>query len=494
MTERDAGQPAATCKDGKRPPMPSALPTSCAVLALFFTAGCAPDLGTVPQPVNPAEFQTAKSFAAPAAEWPADEWWKSYGDDQLDQLVAEALTGSPDLKIAAARLRGAEAMSDIEGANLWPTIVADGAVLETEPTQNQGFPPAFRSMMPRGWHHAAQATAGFQYELDFFGKNRASLAAAMSDVEAAKAEQAEARLQISSAVVQAYAGLMQLFADQQTAVEAIRVRQESAALVGQRWKAGLENEASLSQALGQLKAAKLAAKEVDRVIALTRNQIAALVGKGPDRGLTIAPVATQTLRSIGLPSGLSADLIGHRPDVVAARRSAEAAAARIGVANANFYPNVDLTGYFGLQTLDIKYLVQASSEVGAFGPAIHLPIFDYGRNTGIYRGARAQYDGTVALYDKTLTNALRDVADAYTNRRALEGELVDARGSLVDGENAYRVVKVRYGSGLARYLDVLTAENLLLQQRRAVANLESQAFIYDVALVRALGGGFTDKP
>jgi outer membrane protein TolC len=178
---------------------------------------------------------------------------------------------------------------------------------------------------------------------------------------------------------------------------------------------------------------------------------------------------------------------------VAARHNVQAKSSRIDVAHAAFYPNVDLTGTFGLQTFDLKYLVQASSEMGSFGPAIHLPIFDYGRNTGNYRGARAQYDEAVALYDKTLTTALRDVADAYSNRKSLDGELADAHGAEKDSANAYRLVKARYTSGLVRYIDVLTVENQLLQAQRTVTDLDSQAFIYDVALVRALGGGYAAK-
>ena len=479
------------CKGGRSTPKAAALLQSCAVLALLFEAGCAPDLGALPKPQEPADFQAAQS--APTADWPQSDWWKAYRDEQLDALVAEALKDSPDLEIAAARVRAAEAFGSITGADLWPTVVADGYVRETEPTQNQGFPQAFKSMMPRGWHHAASISASVQYEIDFFGKNRASFKAAMSDVSAAKAEQAAARLEISAAVVTTYAVLMQQFADRNTAADAVRIRSESATLVEQRWRSGLENEAAQSQAQAQLKAAMGGLKDADRQIALTRNQIAALLGKGPDRGLGVADAPTHTVKSAGLPANLTLDLIGRRPDVVATRHNVEAAASRIDVAEANFYPNVDLTGMFGLQGLDLKYLAQASSEVGAFGPAIHLPIFDYGRNTGIYRGARAEYDGAVALYNKTLTNALHEIADAYANRRALEGELADARGSLKDSENAYRVVQARYRSGLSRYLDVLTAENLLLQQRRAVADLESVAFTFDIALVHALGGGYVEE-
>ena len=464
-----------------------------AVLAAFSLTACAPDLGEMPQIQSATSYQTATSFAAPSADWPSDSWWKTYGDPQLDQLIEEALAGSPDLKIAASRVRGAEAMAGITEANLWPTVTGTASAQETEQSLNNGFPQAFRPLLPHGWHHAAQIAAGFEYQLDFFGKNRAALAAATSAAEAAKAEEAEARLQISTAVAGSYAVLVQLFADQQAAKDAVRVRRESVALVEQRLKSGLENEGALSQARALLEAAEVESETVDRLIALTRNQLAALLGKGPDRGLAILPSPAQKIRGAGLPASLSADLIGRRPDVVAARLNAQAAASKVDVANANFYPDVDLTGAYGLETLDIKYLAQGASAMGAFGPAIHLPIFDYGRNTGIYRGARADYDAAVALYDKTLTGALHEVADAYANQRGLAGELRHAHASLAESENAYRIVKLRYDAGLSRYLDVLTAENLLLGQRREVADLEAQAFAYDVALVRALGGGYVVK-
>ncbi len=461
-----------------------------AALAVFSLTACAPDLGEMPQTQSAASYETAKSFAAPVADWPSNSWWKAYGDPQLDQLIDEALAGSPDLKIVSARVRGAEAMADVTGANLWPTVVGSASTQETEQTLNNGFPLAYRPLLPHGWHHAAEISAGLEYQLDFFGKNRAALEAATSAAEAAKADEAEARLQISTSVAGAYAVLVQLFADRQAAKDAVRVRRESAALVEQRLKSGLENEGALSQARALLEADEVQSDTVDRLIALTRNQLAALLGKGPDRGLAILPSAAQKIRSAGLPASLAADLIGRRPDVVAARLSAQAAASRVDVANANFYPDVDLTGAYGLQTLDLKYLMQGASLMGAFGPAIHLPIFDYGRNTGIYRGARAEYDAAVAVYDKTLTGALREVADAYANQRGLADELRHAHASLAESENAYRIVKLRYDAGLSRYLDVLTAENLLLGERRTVADLEAQSFSYDVALVRALGGGY----
>jgi NodT family efflux transporter outer membrane factor (OMF) lipoprotein len=348
---------------------------------------------------------------------------------------------------------------------------------------------SFRAVMPKGWHHMASLSAGLSYELDLFGKNRAALEAATSTAEAVKADEAEARLQLSTAVATVYADLVQLYADRTLAIEAVQQRKQSAELVRQRFDRHLENEAELAQAEAQVSSALTQADIVERLIANTRNQLAALLGKGPDRGLSITPPArAAVLKPAGLPQQLAVDLIGRRPDIVAARKRAEAASSAIDVANANFYPNIDLVGNFGVMSLDAKDLLTASSEMGSFGPAITLPLFDYGRLTGIYGKARADYDAAVAAYDLTLTDALRDVANAYTNRRSAEIELTHARDTLTSANRSYSVVKARYGNGLSRYIDVLTAETSLIEQRRNVADLEANAFASDVALVRALGG------
>jgi outer membrane protein TolC len=135
-------------------------------------------------------------------------------------------------------------------------------------------------------------------------------------------------------------------------------------------------------------------------------------------------------------------------------------------------------------------LLQPASEIGQIAPALSLPIFDHGRIEGAYRNARAEYDESVVKYDQTLTGALHDVADALANQRELANELGHSRAALAASEDSYRVAQQRYGAGLSRYLDVLTSEDTLVVQRRTVADLQARAFTQDVALVRALGGGF----
>ena len=464
-----------------------------AVALILVATACAPDLGTPPQIAPATSYETARSFTAPSAAWPEEAWWKAYNDPALDRLIDEAVAGSPDLKIAEARLREASAAQMNARSALFPTVTGSGEVTPERQSLNQGFPSAFQSYLPHGWHTEGQLQGNLEYELDFFGKNQAALAAATSDAEAAAIDVAQAKVTLSTAVASAYADLMRLSADRAAAVEIVRVRKDSARLVADRVREQLENTGQASEANSRVASAQVDVDNIDAQIAHTRNQIAALLGKGPDRGLDVALPGEVHPKAFGLPPTLAVDLVGRRPDVVAARLRAEAASSRIDVAHADYYPNIDLSGFYGVQSLGLSTLFQKASIAGEIGPAVHLPIFDGGKIESGYRNARAEYDESVATYDKTLTHALQDVADAAADCRELQIQLVHARAALAESENAYRIAVLRYKGGLSRYLDVLTSEDTLVTLKRQVADLEAQAFAQDVALVRALGGGFVVK-
>jgi len=446
-----------------------------------------PHLGPAPQPKPAAAYAAGRSFTAPSAEWPADRWWAAYGDAQLDKLVDEALAGAPDLAKARARLRQAEAFRETAASTLGPHLAAVASVAEVKQSYNNGVPKA---AVPNGWNDTGQVGLSLDWQLDFFGKNRALLAAATSEAEAARADEAQARLTLSTGVAAAYADLTQLYADRDAAEDALRVRTDSERLIGARCAQGLETQAALERAHAGRAAAEAQLAAVDEAIGLTRNALAALLGQGPDRGLAIERPAPGAIRAFGLPADLQADLIGRRPDVVAARLTAEAAGKRIKAAKADFYPNVNLAGFIGVQSLGLNMLTKSGSGMGSIGPAITLPIFDSGRLQGNYRGVRAKYDEAVASYDQTLTRALQDVADSAVSARALDARLGKSQEALAASQAAYDLTRQRYARGLGTYLDVLTAEDALISNRRAVADLETRAFTLDVALVRALGGGF----
>jgi NodT family efflux transporter outer membrane factor (OMF) lipoprotein len=435
----------------------------------------------------PQAYAAGQSLAAPAADWPSDAWWTAYGDPQLDGLISEALAGSPDLAVAEARVAKAQAAAGQAKAALLPSLEANASYASVKQSYNNGFPAAF---VPHGYNDSGRATLDFAWELDFFGKNRAALAAATSEAQAAGADAAEARLVLSTNVAAAYAELAQLFADRDAARSALTAREQSAGLTAERFANGLETKAAAEQARANLASAKADVAAVDEQIGLTRNRLAALLGAGPDRGLAVARPRVGALKAFGLPANLQADLIGRRPDVVAARLRVEASSQRIRQAKAQFYPNVDLSAYFGVQSLGLNMLTKAGSGIGSIGPAVHLPIFEGGSLRANYRGARADYDAAVASYDGTLARALQDVADAAVSSRALDARLAESREALEASKTAYDLTLQRYRGALDSYLDVLTAENTMIANQRTVADLEARAFTLDVALVRALGGGF----
>jgi NodT family efflux transporter outer membrane factor (OMF) lipoprotein len=464
------------------------------LLFLFAAAGalsaCAavPHLGPEPQAKPVADYATRRSFAAPAAAaWPDGGWWRRYRDPQLDALVDEALRNSPTLAQAEARVRRAAALSEQARSALLPSLSANATVAERRQSQNLGIPPEF---VPKGYQPYGRGTLDLNWDLDLFGRNRASLAASVSETEAARMDEAESRLVLTTGLVAAYADLARLFGERDAQAQSLANRQATAKLVAQRVTAGSANEGEARQAQSNASAAAVELASLDEQIDITRDRLAALAGAGPDRGLAIARPAATIGADFALPPNLAADLIGRRPDVQAARLRAEAAASRIRAARAGFYPNINIAAFVGREALGLDLLKLPSSNIGDVGAALSLPIFSAGRLEGEYRGARADYDAAVAAYDETLVQALQEVADAAVSARLLQGRLTEARTALAAAEDAYRIAQLRYQAGLTNYLAVLVSEDQVILQRRAVADLNASTLSVDAALARALGGGF----
>ena len=254
------------------------------------------------------------------------------------------------------------------------------------------MPPQVSAFFPNGFHAMTQVGANLSYELDFFGKTRAALAAATSDAEAEKADRAAARLELTIDVATAYADFLRLYEDRDAAAQAVRVRQDTLKLVGDRQRNGLETRGEVSQQDATVTASQAQVEALDFQILQQRHQIAALLGKGPDRGLAVQRTAHDTviLRPFGLPPTVAMDLVGRRPDIVAARLRAEAARQRIKAAKADFYPNIDLAASFTAFSINDQNILNHNFTLAQLGPALKLPIFTGGQTEGAYRGARGR--------------------------------------------------------------------------------------------------------
>jgi NodT family efflux transporter outer membrane factor (OMF) lipoprotein len=309
-------------------------------------------------------------------------------------------------------------------------------------------------------------------------------------------------------VADAYADLARLYDAHDIAARALEIRTVSQNLVTQRQRNGLETRGSVRQSDATVANARAQLAAIEASMAVRRHQIAALIGAGPDRGLAITRPHLARQADLGLPADVTTNLVVRRPDVAAALARTEAAAKRIKVARADFFPAIRLSALLGLQSLGYNTVIPGlgtgtssprpftdtlfnkDSLFGSVGPAISLPIFHGGAISGRYRGARAAFDESVAQYDKTVLGAYQQVADAVAGRRILEKRLTESRAALAASEDAYEIARKRYGGGLFTYLDVLNVEDQLLAARQSLAELEASAYTLDIALIRALGGGF----
>ncbi len=464
----------------------------CIAFATLLLAGCAsiPQLGPKPVPLAPAQIAAERSLAPTAdAVWPGEGWWSGYGDPQLDALIEEGLRQSPDVAAADARFRRAGALARQSGAALLPRVDVKGQVQEQKQSLNLGYPPAFQAFLPRGWNDGGQIAVDLGFDLDVWGRNRAGLAAATSEQRAAALDARQARLMLAVAITSAYVDLDRLHAERDIRARQLASAEQSQQLLAQRRANGLETRGGVATSVAQLSSSRAALNQAEEAIALRRNQIAALIGAGPDRGLAISRPTLAPAAARGLPEGVTTDLVGRRPDIVAARERVEAAGSRIKVARADFFPAIRLSALLGYQSLGLEQLVNKNSQFGQVGPAVSLPIFHGGELRGRYRSARADYDAAVANYDSIVLAAYRETADAVTTARMAAQRLAEAQAGLAASQDAFDVVTARYKGGLATYLEALQVEDRLLQARLMLSANQTALRNSDLALIRALGGG-----
>jgi NodT family efflux transporter outer membrane factor (OMF) lipoprotein len=459
-----------------------------AVLAM--TAACvgAPELGAPPRPRAAGDIASVQSLAGEAAaQWPADNWWTTFGDPQLTALIEEGLAHSPDMAAATARLRKAAALAQVAGAASLPSLGAQGSASLRKDSYNYGFPKEF---LTQGWQDYGDMAGVAGLDLDIWGRNRAALAAATSDRRAALLDAAYARLVLAAGIAWGYADLQRLVERRDVARSAIAMRQASQKLVNDRSDQGLEAVGGRRLSLAQTANAQADLAAIEQELAVRRNQLAALVGAGPDRGLLISDPALAPSAALGLPAGATTDLVGRRADVVAARERVEAAASRIKAARADFFPSLRLEALVGVQSLGMDALFRSGSTYGRAGPAISLPLFRGGELKGRFGSARADFDLAVADYDARVLAAYQQVADAVSARRFVVERLALARTAQEASKEAYGVALLRYRGGLSTYNDVLVVEDRVIQASRTTSDIEGAARQADIALIRALGGGF----
>ncbi len=436
---------------------------------------------------SPAQFATQKSIPEQQGQWPSYQWTKQFEDKQLGNLIAEALRNNPSLAVARARIAQAHALAAGKASALFPLAYWQGSILRERFSANSYFPPPWGG----AWYTQGEFLFSLNWELDLWGKNLARLRQAISQKRAVQAAEQEARIALTSSVATTYNQLAYYFALREILKRTVEQRYELDKLTAMRLKTGLGAKIQFYQTRTTTGTALTQLAAVEGQIIIARQQLSNLLGAGPDRGLAIKQPHLKSSRTPLLPSHLPFNLLGHRPDVVGARWQVEAACQGITNAKAQFYPDINLMASAGFVAFGLNRLFEKASTQYVLGPAVSLPVFDAGALRAQLRGRYAIYEEAVANYNEKLNNALAEVANHIASIQALEHELKAQKKALYSAEKAYNLSRKKYQIGLTSLLNVLESETEFLQAQQSQLKLVTARRNGQIALIKALGGGFS---
>jgi NodT family efflux transporter outer membrane factor (OMF) lipoprotein len=414
------------------------------------------------------------------------QWWRAFGDPQLDQLVDDAGRNSPSLAQALARVRLAQAQHRAIDAANEPHFTVDGDASWQRFSEHYYIPPPYGGST----YWVSQAAANLHWDLDFWGHQAALIGQSRSLSAASALDLAAARLALAGSIAQAYVDLDRAWQLLDIATRLEAQRAQLLKLTQQRRAAGLDTQIEVKIAESGLPQARAARLQAESSRDLAVHRLTALAGYGVDRYAQFVRPQLQLEVALPLPEQLPLDLLARRPDVLAARMRVTAATAGREAAYAAFYPDLSLKGFVGVQSIGLDNLLKGGSVVYGVGPALHLPIFDSQRLRAAYQGATAELDESIANYNASVLNAVRESADQLALYESFAKQITELEHTLQTATEAYELARKRYAAGLATQLVVLNAESRVLDVRREVAAAKSNHVIARVTLLLMLGGSF----
>ena len=413
-------------------------------------------------------------------------WWENLGDEVLDGLIVTALKNNKDLQIAIWRVAQYFSQYTVARSGLYPQASFGGGALKERLPVNENFlvPLGLGSIIPD-----YQVNLSLSYELDFWGSIRNTAAAAQAEYLAQIENRRTVVLTLIGSVAEAYVYLRQLDFQLEISKNILETRAESLKIARYRFEGGITSEIDVEQALSVYEEAIAAVKELERQIPMQENLLSVLLGRGP------GPIARgKALKELVLPekvpSGLPADLLTRRPDILRAENNLLAANANIGVARAAFFTQVNLATLCGVNSLSLRTLFDNSSRTWSVGGGFLENIFTGGSLTGQLNIARAQKQELVFSYEQTILKALAEVDDSITSLQKSK-EIFAADTADVEALQRYLVLAwYQYYEGQTQYLTVLDAERSVFAAKLNAAEAEANQFLYLINLYKALGGGW----
>ncbi|MFI8621596.1 MAG: efflux transporter outer membrane subunit [Marinomonas sp.] len=460
-------------------------------VSLCLLYGCAP-----PSSIKTHNTLTDKTLVSHAtsleskklysANWPSQSWWLSLGDIQLNNLIEQALQHSPNIQLANANLEKASALVMAADSKFDPVVSANASATRSRLSRSEDY-------TYQGSQYGTLYGLGLNmsYSFDLWGGNKAAWIASVSNQKAAEIDHQAAKINLSSAIIRTYIQLANAYALEDLAKDDFERTQRIVLITEKLLQSGLTSNDRLYTAQSNEASSKQVLKQRALSIQLLKNALATLIGDGPDLANNIQRPSAHLSAKLNLPAELPANLMAHRPDIVAAKWRIEAASKNIDVAKTRFYPNVNLSASAGFKSVLGDSMFGEPSRSWSVGPAISLPLFTQDLKANLIDQS-ADYDSAVAHYNQTISKAFGDVTDRILTIKSVNKQIADAQRSAKLAAQSYHITEKRYQSGMGSQLEVLLIENQLLQAESALTLLKNQLQEQQAALIEALGGGFGD--
>ena len=453
-------------------------------LVILLLAGCS----FSPKYQRPATAVPGKYKQAAAGTWKKAEpdgalqrgkWWKVFNNAELDRIEDQVAASNQTVALAEANYRAARAVVKQSASQLFPTVTTSPSVVRSHPAPGSG-----PSITTTQYTLPLDST----WEIDFWGRIRNNVSASKFGAQAAQADLENARLSVQTEAAADYFQIRSLDEQVEILETTVSAYRESLKLVKARFETGIASDEDVAQAETQLNTASAQATDLGIQRAQFEHALAVLAGQpAPAFSVTRAPLKT---KPVAVPPGVPSALLERRPDIAAAERRVAAANAQIGVARAAFFPTITLAGSGGYQSISLANLISGPSQWWSIGATAAGTLFDAGRRQGVTDQAWATYQGTVATYRQTVLTSFQEVQDNLSTLDILSRELKQQDAAVESSQRFLTLALNRYTLGIDSYLNVITAQAVLLNNRRTAATLRLTRMNATVLLIKALGGGW----
>lgn len=413
-----------------------------------------------------------------------DQWWKVFGDPQLNHLVELGLSHSPSLDISGARIVAAQAMLETEKAAFLPQVGVGAQVDRQQLSQNYIFVPGMPVYTGYGL-----VNASLNWSLDIWGKQKKYFDAAKNQLKAAQASHNASELLLSTTLVRIYFDYDRMVQARDLYARNLQVKNNLYQITKARLSAGLVDAVAVNQHKVDLEAAQVNLTQANLSVKMVQHQLAALVQEGPSWGEALKS-PNINISNLALPETIPANLLERRPDLQALLSQVDVAKLQLDGAKLEYLPDVNLAGFIGVQSFGLSQLFASKSQQFSIGPAISLPIFDGGLIDANITGKEANRNQAIANYQEQLVQALREVADGISSVKSSRDNFDSLGIAYKTAKSSYEISRSRNDAGLASREAVLTAEQGYLMQGQSYVDAKTKLLTANVVLVQALGGSY----